>query len=749
MTQQIARTPDSEATRKHATKERKIREGEGEEDAEAEEEEEVDDGVTPTEFMCDILTALGPFFVFLVVLPPVVWASVGLDTLLTHYWEIMSTLPRADCAKAAERIYLDSTGRHHDEPVGRSSAGFLHKAWMITCLSAFVISAFLVLFAIRVKTTVPDLTNLKQQFIIFLYLRNQIFEASRYATWAIILTRLSRDGDFGLSYADPAEMARRALVALEVVDKVYVASVTGFGDFGSSIGLSPELDELRFSSRCASPESLSSPSESYACVSFERVFQYWEQLIKKLALDYESSDPIESNLPALWNVQNTRLSCDMEDIMEHLATEYHKSIDSVDIFAVVVIIVCVLVAVLCNIIELVVVSSISNVMRTFKAVLLRVDPIAFVSHPPMLGLVYQTGHKKRKTVRSAAEAVFETAADGMVAVNFDGIVEFLNGSTTAIFGFSPEQVLGQHIRLLLPPTGEGNAPVYGQMELMKTGQASFVYEAPATGYRDNGSQVPLHLTLLGFSSKGRRAEHFALVLKDQSDELQRKRAVENAKQESEKLLLQILPRSIMMRLNRGDKNISFTVNSSTVIFIDIEKFSDYTADLQPREIMQNLGMVFTSYDNLLSHYNLITKIKLIGDDYMAAAGLFLTEDQSEAHAHQVIDFGLGCLAAIEHVNSELKSSLEVRIGVNTDGPLIAGVLGTEKPLFDIIGDPINVAARLQSTCIPGHVQISLKTYELVKQGNYHIEQRGEIELKGKGKQMTYLVHRKPTTPEDD
>jgi class 3 adenylate cyclase len=82
--------------------------------------------------------------------------------------------------------------------------------------------------------------------------------------------------------------------------------------------------------------------------------------------------------------------------------------------------------------------------------------------------------------------------------------------------------------------------------------------------------------------------------------------------------------------------------------------------------------------------------------------------------------------------------------VNTDGPLIAGVLGTEKPLFDIIGDPINVAARLQSTCIPGHVQISQKTYDLVSSRPYHIEQRGEIELKGKGKQMTYFVHRRAT-----
>lgn len=89
----------------------------------------------------------------------------------------------------------------------------------------------------------------------------------------------------------------------------------------------------------------------------------------------------------------------------------------------------------------------------------------------------------------------------------------------------------------------------------------------------------------------------------------------------------------------------------------------------------------------------------------------------------------------------MNALLQVRIGVNSGGPLIAGVLGTDKLLFDIIGDPINVASRLQSTDIPGFVQISQQTYEYVADNeSFHIEQRGEVELKGKGKQMTYLVH---------
>jgi class 3 adenylate cyclase len=124
---------------------------------------------------------------------------------------------------------------------------------------------------------------------------------------------------------------------------------------------------------------------------------------------------------------------------------------------------------------------------------------------------------------------------------------------------------------------------------------------------------------------------------------------------------------------------------------------------------------------------------------MAAGGLFTPEEPPQGHAAQMVQFGLDALAALEDVNAQLDASLAVRIGVNTDGPLTAGLLGKDKPVFDIIGDPINVASRLQSTCIPGTVQISQSTYDLVARMSFVIDKRGEIFLKGKGKKMAFVV----------
>jgi class 3 adenylate cyclase len=124
---------------------------------------------------------------------------------------------------------------------------------------------------------------------------------------------------------------------------------------------------------------------------------------------------------------------------------------------------------------------------------------------------------------------------------------------------------------------------------------------------------------------------------------------------------------------------------------------------------------------------------------MCGAGLFTPDEDPKNHAVQMVRFALDVLGALEEVNVKLSASLCVRIGVNTGGPIIAGVLGTDKPVFDIIGDPINIAARLQSTCIPSRVQISEDTYALLRDLDFSVEPRGEVFLKGKGKRPAFLV----------
>jgi class 3 adenylate cyclase len=129
---------------------------------------------------------------------------------------------------------------------------------------------------------------------------------------------------------------------------------------------------------------------------------------------------------------------------------------------------------------------------------------------------------------------------------------------------------------------------------------------------------------------------------------------------------------------------------------------------------------------------------------MAAGGLFNPDVPPASHAEQMVRLAVDALDVIDEVNMTLSVELLVRIGINSGGPILAGVLGTDKPTFDIIGDAINVAARLQSTDVPGKIQISETTQSLVQGLEFPMEYRGEIELKGKGKRKTYLID--PTAP---
>jgi class 3 adenylate cyclase len=187
------------------------------------------------------------------------------------------------------------------------------------------------------------------------------------------------------------------------------------------------------------------------------------------------------------------------------------------------------------------------------------------------------------------------------------------------------------------------------------------------------------------------------------------------------------------------KNINFSVESATIVFIDIDKFSEYSKSLEPARILESLSLIFGAYDKILSNFHTLTKIKIIGDIYMCAAGLFTSSDPSQVAALEAVQFGIECLQAIESINQTLSSVLSIRIGINTGGPIIAGILGTDKPAFDIIGDAINIAARLQSTGIPGQIHISQSTYELINEAHFIFEQRKDIFLKGKGMTNTYLI----------
>jgi len=202
---------------------------------------------------------------------------------------------------------------------------------------------------------------------------------------------------------------------------------------------------------------------------------------------------------------------------------------------------------------------------------------------------------------------------------------------------------------------------------------------------------------------------------------------------SEKLLLNILPKSIASRLKDNDMRIADSHESVTVLFADIVGFTKLTASMPPAELVELLSQLFSRFDKLAEQHGL-EKIKTIGDGYMVVGG---APASLEAHASVIARLALEMQQALIAFNAEAGKKLQMRVGISSGG-VVAGVIGTSKFAYDIWGDPVNMASRMEQTALPGTIQVSEATYKLIKK-DCKLEARGLVEVKGKGEVNTYLL----------
>lgn len=211
------------------------------------------------------------------------------------------------------------------------------------------------------------------------------------------------------------------------------------------------------------------------------------------------------------------------------------------------------------------------------------------------------------------------------------------------------------------------------------------------------------------------------------------RARERALADSERLLLNVLPAPIAVRLKRSDQVIADGFPEATVLFADIVGFTGLSERLAPADVVLILDKVFTCWDELVARYGL-EKIKTIGDAYMVAGGLPTPRGD---HAEAVADMALEMNAELERCTADYDQRLMVRIGIDT-GPVVAGVIGRSKFIYDLWGDTVNTASRMESHGIPGSIQVTERAHERLRD-TFELSPRGLVEIKGKGTMATYLL----------
>lgn len=328
-------------------------------------------------------------------------------------------------------------------------------------------------------------------------------------------------------------------------------------------------------------------------------------------------------------------------------------------------------------------------------------------------------------------SIFENTAEGIFQTSPEGYFISANPALVKMYGCSSETELKNHMtdigqQLYVRPNRRSEFIA----ALEKNGSiSSFESEA----YRVDGS-------IIWISENARVVRDVygeILYYEGTIQDITKRKSVESElrleQEKSDRLLLNILPAKIAERLKQNQHPIAKRYENVTILFADIVDFTGFSARISPNELVDMLNQIFSAFDELTEKHDL-EKIKTIGDSYMVVGGLPAARDD---HAEAIAEMAIDMQQAITQFLNDLGKPFQIRIGINT-GTVVAGVIGTKKFIYDLWGDTVNVASRMEASGIPGNIQVTTATYELLKD-KYLLEPRGNISVRGRGKMITYWL----------
>lgn len=340
----------------------------------------------------------------------------------------------------------------------------------------------------------------------------------------------------------------------------------------------------------------------------------------------------------------------------------------------------------------------------------------------------------QEALRQAEEkyrTIFENAVEGIFQTSPDGKYLSANPALARLYGYASPAELMSSIenldrQIYVDPNRRKQFVV-----MMQNKQAVSRFESQV--YRKDGSVIWVSENARAVRDGDENLIYYEGIVEDITARKVAEEALRYQQEQTERLLLSILPQAIADRLKQEESTIADSFEDVTVLFADIVGFTELSSHIDPVELVELLNEIFSTFDALTDLHKL-EKIKTIGDAYMVVGGL---PTPREDHAEAVAEMALDMQTEIERFNQETDQTVQLRVGINT-GPVVAGVIGIKKFIYDLWGDTVNTASRMESHGVSGKIQVSLITYQLLKD-KYLFEERGVTTIKGKGEMKTYFL----------
>lgn len=328
-------------------------------------------------------------------------------------------------------------------------------------------------------------------------------------------------------------------------------------------------------------------------------------------------------------------------------------------------------------------------------------------------------------------SIFENAVEGIFQSTPAGYYLSVNQSLARIYGY-------ESISELMTTLTDINQQLYVQPQRREefiTYMEAFneVSDFESEVYRKDRSKIWISENVRSVRDPEGNILYYEGTVQDITARRQAEEELRYQRLQTERLLLNILPQPIAERLKDNPQTIADNFAEVTVLFADIVDFTKLSDEMSPTQLVNLLNGVFSAFDALADHYRL-EKIKTIGDAYMAVGGL--PQPRSD-HADAIAEMALEMQQEITQFKRPDGKPLRLRIGINT-GPVVAGVIGKKKFIYDLWGDTVNVASRMEAQGIIGGIQTTINTYKRLK-NKYIFQQRGPIHIKGKGEMTTYCL----------
>lgn len=339
--------------------------------------------------------------------------------------------------------------------------------------------------------------------------------------------------------------------------------------------------------------------------------------------------------------------------------------------------------------------------------------------------------KKEEELRLSNQAI-AASTDGIVIADArkpDMPITYVNPAFERLTGYSTQEVIGRNCRFL--QGNDTDQPALDELrEAIREGKGCKVVLA---NYRKDGTGFWNELSVSPIYDADGNLTHFVGIQSNITDRKLAQEALRFQQEQTEKLLLNILPEPIAEQLKQEPNTIADSFEEVSVLFADLVGFTEFSSRRSAHELVEFLNEIFSEFDQLVEKHGL-EKIKTIGDAYMVVAGLPMPRSD---HADAIAQMALDMQQALDKVNAKTGESFSMRIGINS-GSVVAGVIGLKKFSYDLWGDTVNTASRMESLGIPGTIQVTAQTYEQL-QDKFLFEERGVISVKGKGEMTTYLL----------